>query len=63
MKSIMIKSLYRQSGDYIGKEITVAGWVRTIRDSKTFGFIEVNDGSFFNFRLFFNIIIYLILRK
>ncbi|MBO7213866.1 MAG: asparagine--tRNA ligase, partial [Clostridia bacterium] len=30
-----------------GKEITVAGWARTIRDSKAFGFIELNDGSFF----------------
>lgn len=47
MKSTMIKSLYRQTGDYISKEITVAGWVKTIRDSKVFGFIEINDGSFF----------------
>mgnify|MGYP000344969154 CR=1 FL=1 len=47
MKSIMIKSLYRKASDYIENEITIAGWVRTIRDSKSFGFIEVNDGSFF----------------
>jgi len=30
-----------------GKEVTVCGWIRTIRDSKTFGFIEINDGSCF----------------
>jgi asparaginyl-tRNA synthetase len=42
-----IKQLYREAGEHCGKEIEVAGWVRTIRDSKTFGFIELNDGSFF----------------
>ncbi len=42
-----IKQLYREAGEHYGKEIEVAGWVRTIRDSKTFGFIELNDGSFF----------------
>lgn len=47
MKSITIKSLYRQTVDYLNNDIVVAGWVRTIRDSKTFGFIEINDGSFF----------------
>ncbi|HOV26846.1 MAG TPA: asparagine--tRNA ligase [Pseudobacteroides sp.] len=47
MKSTMIKSLYRQTQDYVNKDITVSGWVKTLRDSKTFGFIEVNDGSFF----------------
>ncbi|TYQ16118.1 UNVERIFIED_CONTAM: asparaginyl-tRNA synthetase [Acetivibrio alkalicellulosi] len=47
MKTTVIKSLYRDGKDYFNKEIVVAGWVRTIRDSKTFGFIELNDGSFF----------------
>jgi asparaginyl-tRNA synthetase len=47
MKSTMIKSLYRQADDYLSKDITVSGWVKTLRDSKTFGFIEINDGSFF----------------
>lgn len=42
-----IKQLYREGSQHYGKEIEVAGWVRTIRDSKTFGFIELNDGSFF----------------
>ena len=42
-----VKSLYRKSEDYIGKKVCVAGWIRTARISKSFGFIELNDGSFF----------------
>lgn len=42
-----IRELYREREAYIGKEITVGGWIRSIRDSKTFGFIVVNDGTFF----------------
>ncbi|MCL2874384.1 MAG: asparagine--tRNA ligase [Defluviitaleaceae bacterium] len=42
-----IKQIYRETDSYIEKEIKLGGWVRTIRDSKTFGFIELNDGSFF----------------
>ena len=42
-----IRNLYRNKEEYIDKEITVGGWVRSIRDSKTFGFIVVNDGTFF----------------
>ncbi len=44
----VIKSLYRDMESYSGKEITVSGWVRTVRASNAFGFIELNDGSFFN---------------
>jgi asparaginyl-tRNA synthetase len=47
MSQLIIKSLYRDSAQYIGKEITISGWVRTSRSSKDFGFIEINDGSFF----------------
>ncbi|MBD5552170.1 MAG: asparagine--tRNA ligase [Lachnospiraceae bacterium] len=42
-----IRELYRNKAAYIGKKITVGGWIRNIRDSKTFGFIVVNDGTFF----------------
>lgn len=42
-----IRELYRNREAYIGKEVTVGGWIRSIRDSKTFGFIVVNDGTFF----------------
>ena len=47
MKKLVIKDLYKNTNKYKDKEITLEGWVRTIRDSKTFGFIELNDGSFF----------------
>jgi len=47
MSSIMIKQLYRSAGEYLNKNIKVSGWVKTQRTSKTFGFIELNDGSFF----------------
>ncbi len=47
MTKISIKSLYRDTDKYLNKTITVAGWIRTVRSSKEFGFIELNDGSFF----------------
>ena len=47
MKKLVIKDLYKHTNEYKDKEVTLEGWVRTIRDSKTFGFIELNDGSFF----------------
>ena len=42
-----VKELFRDTEAYMGKEVTVGGWVRSIRDSKTFGFIIVHDGTFF----------------
>ncbi|MEA4922466.1 MAG: asparagine--tRNA ligase [Eubacteriaceae bacterium] len=47
MKDIQIKELFRNSEKYAGKEVTIRGWVRTNRGSNKFGFIELNDGSFF----------------
>ena len=47
MKTV-IKSLFRDMENYGGKEVTGSGWVRTVRASNAFGFIELNDGSFFN---------------
>lgn len=47
MDTVAIRHLYRSTSDYAGKTVTVAGWVKTVRDSKTFGFIELNDGTFF----------------
>ena len=44
---VLVKSLYRNSEEYLTKEITISGWIRTLRASNAFGFIEVNDGSFF----------------
>ncbi|WP_101772815.1 asparagine--tRNA ligase [Peptostreptococcus faecalis] len=42
-----VKTLYRKKEDYLEKTVKVAGWIRTSRISKNFGFIELNDGSFF----------------
>ncbi len=55
MENTLIKDLFRNKEKYDGKEIKVSGWIRTLRDSKTFGFIELNDGSFFkNLQIVFN---------
>ena len=47
MELVTVKELYKHREQYLDKEITVGGWIRSIRDSKTFGFIVVNDGTFF----------------
>ena len=47
MDLISIRELYKKKEEYLDKKITVGGWVRSIRDSKAFGFIVVNDGTFF----------------
>lgn len=44
---IRVKELYKNTKDYDGQVVTVSGWVRTTRVSKSFGFIELNDGGFF----------------
>ncbi len=48
MEYTLVKDLYRNTEKYIGQEVNVAGWVKTMRNSKNFGFIELNDGTFFN---------------
>lgn len=48
MKNTLVKSLYRNTSDYLNKEVSITGWIRTLRASNAFGFIEINDGSFFN---------------
>lgn len=47
MERIEIKKLNETHKDLEGKEVLVCGWIRSIRDTKSFGFIEINDGSFF----------------
>ena len=47
MDKLTIRDLYKDTDKYLENSITVEGWVKTLRDSKTFGFIEINDGSFF----------------
>ena len=48
MQLISVRELFKNTDSYIGKEITVGGWVRSIRGSKQFGFIVLNDGTYFN---------------
>ena len=47
MEDLTVKKLYQEFKKYEENIICLEGWVRTLRDSKTFGFIELNDGSFF----------------
>ena len=47
MELISVRELHKNTAAYVGKEIQVGGWVRSIRASKQFGFIVLNDGTFF----------------
>ena len=47
MKDIQLRELHRNTASYVDKEIVVRGWIRTNRSSNKFGFIELNDGTFF----------------
>ena len=47
MELVNIRDIFRNREEYIGTEITIGGWVRSNRASKNFGFIVVNDGTFF----------------
>ncbi len=47
MELVSIRQLFHERETYINKKVTIGGWLRNIRDSKTFGFMVVNDGTFF----------------
>jgi asparaginyl-tRNA synthetase len=47
MKRQLIREIYQSPESFGGKSVTVGGWVRNLRDSKAFGFIDLNDGSYF----------------
>lgn len=47
MKRTRIKQIYQNPSEFSAQTVTVCGWAKTIRDSKSFGFIELNDGSYF----------------
>ncbi len=47
MKRTLLKEVFKNSSNLGETVVTVAGWIKTVRDSKTFGFIELNDGSYF----------------
>ena len=46
-KLVTVKEIFKDRESYLDKEVTVGGWVRSVRDSKTFGFIVMNDGTYF----------------
>lgn len=47
MKLTTVKEIYKNKEQYLDKEVSIGGWVRSIRDSKTFGFMVLHDGSYF----------------
>ena len=47
MKRELIRHIYKDMESFGGKIVTLGGWVRNLRDSKAFGFIDLNDGSYF----------------
>lgn len=47
MEIITLKEIFKDTSSSMNKPIQIGGWVRTIRDQKTFGFIELNDGTHF----------------
>ena len=47
MKRTLVREIYADKEAFGGKSITLGGWVRNLRDSKAFGFIDLNDGSCF----------------
>ena len=48
MKMTTIRELYKDRESYLDKEVTVGGWIRSVRDSKSFGFLVLHDGTFFD---------------
>ncbi len=48
MKLVNLKELFKNTKEYAGKEISIGGWLRSKRDSKTFGFLVINDGTYFD---------------
>ena len=47
MDMVNVRDLFRKQEEYVDQTVTIGGWVRSIRNSKNFGFIVVNDGTFF----------------
>lgn len=47
MDFIHIKKLYQDMDSYNEQSVTICGWIRSLRDSKSFGFISINDGTYF----------------
>lgn len=48
MELTNIRELFRSQQQFVDKEVTIGGWVRSNRKSKAFGFLMINDGTFLN---------------
>ena len=48
MKLLTVKELYKDSAKFIGQTVEIGGWIRNIRDSKTFGFLVINRWNLFS---------------
>ena len=48
MSILDIRQIFQKSEEFLGKEVTVQGWIKTTRDTNKFAFIELNDGTFFS---------------
>ncbi len=48
MKLLTVREIFASPDSYLGREVTVGGWLRSIRDSKTFGFLVLHDGTCFD---------------
>ena len=47
MEKTTVREIFEAQEKYLDKDVQISGWIRTIRSSKSFGFIELNDGTFF----------------
>lgn len=47
MNLTTVREIYKNREEYLNKEVSVGGWVRSVRDSKSFGFIVLHDGTYF----------------
>lgn len=47
MDLVTVRELYRNSSKYVDQKVRIGGWVRNLRDSRTFGFLVINDGTYF----------------
>ena len=47
MEKALVKAIFRETDKFMGKQVEISGWIKTLRASNAFGFIELNDGSFF----------------
>ena len=47
MDLVTVRQIYKDREQYLNKEISIGGWVRSLRDSKAFGFIVLSDGTYF----------------